>query len=198
MKRQLASLLTVLCVVALGRAQDLKLPADWEYYPLRAGATWEYQATGGKKFSIKVSGLEKKGTDVCARLLGIDSSNKETSEDVTIKADGVYRCAYNDNVLDPTLRFVKLPLKLGEEWDIEARLFNSPLKGKGKIADKEEMVKVPAGDYNCIRCDTTLETNNFKFLVTYYFAKDVGIVKQVLDTNGQQVTLELTKYSPAK
>ena len=56
-------------------------------------------------------------------------------------------------------------------------------------------MKVPAGTYKDVYMTTgECDANGVKMSFTYYFAKDVGMIKQVTKLPGQVVTLELEKF----
>ena len=72
------------------------------------------------------------------------------------------------------------------------------LKGTFKAGEEKE-VAVPAGKYADVVTSggDDLDGNGQKVGFTYYFAKDVGMVKQVIDRGGQKVTIEPEKFEPA-
>jgi hypothetical protein len=72
------------------------------------------------------------------------------------------------------------------------------LKGTYKLGEEKE-VAMPAGRYAdvLISGSEDLDANGQKIGFTYCFAKDVGMVKQVIDLGGQKVTIELEKFEPA-
>jgi len=59
---------------------------------------------------------------------------------------------------------------------------------------------VPFGKFQTITASTTdLEVNMIKVGAIYYFAKDVGMVKQVLKLGEKQtIVLDLEKFEPGK
>ncbi len=72
---------------------------------------------------------------------------------------------------------------------------------EGVIGPKEETVEVPAGKFKTIRVDIKLEENGQQVDITYWFAQDVGFVKQTVDAAGAFFTfftLELEKLEQKK
>lgn len=69
---------------------------------------------------------------------------------------------------------------------------------EGEIGAKEETVEVPGGKYQTIRVQIKLEENGQQIETTYWFAKDVGFVKQTLNVAGISIMLELEKFDRKK
>jgi hypothetical protein len=179
---------------AAARADDLK---DSPYYPLKVGSAWTYKAND-VKFTLKVAKTEKVG-DVTAAVVEMTKDGKvEGSEKVAVKDDGVYRYAFENKKAEPPICFLKLPPKKDTTWKVDSKAENDAIKGTFKM-DEEDNVKVAAGTYKCVKvtCDD-LDAVGVKMSVTYYFAENVGMVKQVIEAAGQKTTIELEKYEPAK
>src|SRR5581483_6929122 len=81
------------------KKDDEKL-LESEYYPLAVGTEWTYDMHGGKVKVVVVEHEKFKGT-LCARIESTPSGGETSSEHITIKEDGVYRCAYNGVKIDP-------------------------------------------------------------------------------------------------
>ena len=82
--------------------------------------------------------------------------------------------------------------------DISDYVYKEKLKGTFKI-DKEEKVKVPAGDFDAFPVSSDdLDANGMKVAFKTYFAKNTGMVKQVIKIGAQEVVIELEKYEDAK
>jgi hypothetical protein len=94
--------------------------------------------------------------------------------------------------------FFKLPPKKDQSWNVDSKAGGASIKGTFKDAGEED-VKVPAGSYKAVVvASQDLEANGVKMSITYYFAKDVGMVKQVVEIAGQKVIVELEKYEAGK
>jgi hypothetical protein len=96
--------------------------------------------------------------------------------------------------------FLKLPPKKDETWEVEAKIGAEKLKGTFKSGEVSEDVKVPAGIYKKENVVTSgsdnLDANGQKISFTYFFAKDVGMIKQTIKIMTQEVVIELEKYEP--
>jgi hypothetical protein len=176
-------------------AQD-KMP-ETPYFPLQVGNTWHYKA-GETEFSQKVAKHEMIDGVLCARLETLVGGKPVAFEHVAVKGDGVYRFTLEGKRPEAPVRFLKLPPKKGDSWSVETRAGNKTVKCTFK-SDEEE-VKVPAGTFQTISSTSPdLEVNGLKASFAFYFAKDVGMVKQVIEVSGQKkVDIELTKFEPGK
>ncbi len=67
-----------------------------------------------------------------------------------------------------------------------------------KVVEKE--VKVPAGTYKAIPvAGQDIEANGVKITrLTYYFAENVGMVKQVIEIENNKIIIELERFEQAK
>ncbi len=174
---------------------------DDRYYPLKKGSVWEY-ATAGKTFQIKLADFEMVGDTLCAKLESILNGNQVASEHVAVKDDGVYRYKYNNIEIKPPLKFLQLPAGPDQKWQVDSKA-STPSGGelvlKGEFATKAEAIKVPAGDFQTISsASSKFEVMQQKLEMTYFFAPDVGMVKQSVKVDNTAVEVELQKYTPGQ
>jgi hypothetical protein len=181
-----------------GRADDeLKLKVKSEYYPLEVGNTWTYKLDNSK-FTLKVAKLEKVGDDVTARIEMTMNDKVMAVEHVAAKEDGLYRYDFEGKKAEPPVKFFALPPKADATWTIDSKVSGETLKGTFKMGE-EKGVKVPAGTYDTFKVTSDdLDASGMKIAFTSYYAKDVGMVKQVIKAAGQETTIELEKFEPAK
>ena len=197
-KRQLVTAAAI--VLLLGGAATLRAQDKFQespYYPVKVGDTWTYKIAGqDQKIQIKISKHEKVGDVTCAVLEVSVGGNVVATEYVSPQADGVYRLKGMNQDVTPPLRFLKLPPKKGDTWKIDSKV--GPLQVKGDCSTEEGDVTVPAGKYKAMVVKNDLELGGMKVTTTYYFAKDVGMVKQIADINGVNIVLELEKFESGK
>ncbi|HEY7158332.1 MAG TPA: hypothetical protein VH575_30585 [Gemmataceae bacterium] len=198
MRRALVCVL--LLVMAGGLAAEDKL-AETPYYPLRVGATWHYKAGEGK-FTVRVAKHEKVGATLCARLETTREGKVVGSQHLAVTADGVY-ChdqTVEGNVVQtpkPPILVLKLPPKKDDGWKIDSKADDQPFRGAFQIGEEE--IKVAAGTYKTIRVTSQdLEVNGLKPVITTYYARDVGMVKQVIQENNVTLEIELEKFEAGK
>jgi hypothetical protein len=169
------------------------------YYPLKVGNTWTYKS-GTETITVTVAKLEEIDKQMSARIEASGGSIKgPLSENIVIKADGIFRVAAVDKKVEPPVKLLGLPPKKGDSWKIDAKIGSEKLEGKFESGEVDE-VKVPAGTYKNVVTVTgsDIDANGVKMSMTYYFAKEVGMVKQSLKIAGQEIVLELEKFEPGK
>ena len=113
-----------LLVGPAARAQDKM--AETPYYPLKIGNTWTYKI-GDTHFTMKVVKYEEVESEgkkqTCARVEMSGSDNKvQAVEHIAVrldgKDDGVYRYMFENKKAEPPVRFLKLPPKKDDTWEV--------------------------------------------------------------------------------
>lgn len=214
MKRLVPALLVgpLLLIAAASLSAQDKL-AETPYYPLQVGTTWHYKS-GDRKFTIRVAKHEKVGSVLCARLEVVRDGKVVASEHLAVTDEGVYRHSLSASGLapldskdsnraekqekpEPPILVLKLPPKKGESWKVDSKADGKVFRGGFKIDEKE--IKVPAGTYSAIRVTSEdLETNGLRSTITTYFARGVGMVKQVIQVGDVTADIELEKFEAGK
>jgi len=167
-----------------------------EYYPLKVGNKWTYKVTGSD-ITMKVAAFEKVGETMCAKIETIINDKAVAYEHIAVAEDGIYRHSLNGVKPDKPVRFLKLPVKKDDSWDIDAKIGSQTIKGK--FVTKEEKVKVLNKEYDTVIADgKDFDINGKQSSIKYWFAKDVGIVKLQFSMDGQDTILELENYEAAK
>jgi hypothetical protein len=180
-------------------------PKQTPYYPLGLGAMWYYKI-GENRYTLKVAKYEKIGDLTCARVeMTVGEDSKVASvEHIGVTAEGVVRAAFDDKSAVPPVLFLKLPPKKGEKWKVDSVVGKTDKvpgeKVSGEfVAGEEAKVAVPAGTYDCVTVSAQdFDANGMKLNFVYYFAKDYGMIKQVIEVAGQKVVIELEKYEAGK
>lgn len=168
------------------------------WYPLKIGNTWTYKA-GAITMTTRVVKYEEFEKQLCARLESSMGDKVVAIEHVAVKKDGVYRCGFSGKKAEPPLLFLKLPVEKDQTWTVNTTADGDKIVGTLKSGMIEEEVKVPAGTYKGVYTTTgECDAKGVKVSFTYYFAKDVGMIKQISKVPGQEVTLELEKFEPGK
>lgn len=164
------------------------------YYPLRVGNIWEYTA-GPMTISAKVEGYEKVGESYCAKVVTYNNGQQVNYECLTVREDGVYRCAFQGNAVTPALKVIALPAKNGDTWKIDSEVLGQKITGTNKLTDVKDL-KVGENTYQAISVSTDdMKVSGVDMGQTMYFAKDVGLVKQELLMGGQKIEIQLTKFT---
>jgi hypothetical protein len=197
--RWLPALALPLLVVLAARAQDEKMPTS-PYFPLEVGGTWTYRA-GEATFQYKVARVETVGNKTKAARIDLVIGNRVVShEHVTVTKDGaVQRLAFEGKELKSPITLLPAGLKEGAEWAVDSKVGGEALSGKFVLRKLKEKVKAGGKDYEAVVvAGKDLKANGAPVALKYYFAKDLGMVKQELEVAGNKVVFELTSYEPPK
>jgi hypothetical protein len=178
------------------RADDKDKVGESPYYPLKVGSTWTYNGPGATKIVNKITGHEKVGDVMCAKVETQVGGVTQTFEHIGITADGIYRYSFNGTKIDKPVLILKLPAKKGDEWKIDTKIGTEAVTGT--LMTTEDALTVPAGKFTAMVAGGKLMTGGMTIEVANYFVKDVGIAKIKMDVAGQSVIVELDKFEPAK
>lgn len=176
--------------------QDDKKPAAYPvYYPLEKGNTWYYKVTANGQ-DAKITTRIAKHEDINKQMLArLESPSVAMTEHLLQNDKGVFRVRFNGLEVTPPFRLIPYPAKVGTKWQGEFSVEKD--KGTHKYTgeiQKEEDIEVPAGKYKkTLRVYIELEEGDKKVRTTYWFAQDVGFVKQTFESAGISVLLELEK-----
>jgi hypothetical protein len=198
MRKLLGCFLAFVVVGVLAAQEKLK---ETPYYPLQVGTAWHYR-TGDSKFTVRVARHEKVGDTLCALLETSRNGKVVGSEHLAIADDGVYRHDLSEmgksllrRSLKPPLLILKLPPKKGNSWKVDSKGDGQTFRGSFEVGEQE--ITVPAGTYKAFRvASQDLEINSLKPSITTFFAKGVGMVKQIIEVDDVKVEIELEKFEP--
>jgi hypothetical protein len=172
-----------------------------DYYPLKVGTKWHYQLDpgNGQKVQItsQIGGIESIGGKDLARLEVLANGRKLPATEYLQRTErGVFRVRMNNVEITPPICLIKYPLKEGQSWGGETATGEQRMKVECSEGKSEE-INVPAGKYRAVPCTVVVIAGGAKFTNVFWFAEDVGIVKQRTEIGPQVVVMELTKYEPA-
>jgi hypothetical protein len=201
----------LLAAVGSATAQDLK-PITHPYYPLAVGNQWTYRSgkekvviTVVKEATLDNAPDEEVGKD--QRALGytlkIASGERVATEQVAVLKGGIYRFSAAGKGLKPPLRFFKLPLNLqkGESWQVACKTEDGKTI-RGSFAGGTKTLRLTL-DGKVVELPTVAITSkdfrvdDREVFITYWFAKDFGLVKQRVRTGKNEVTMELESFKKA-
>jgi hypothetical protein len=174
-----------------------------DYFPLAVNTVWTYDA-GGTLITVKVTEQkEKKVGDAMEKQYTLETSINNmpvSKEKLAVLKEGICRVAAADKDVNPPLCFLKLPVKKGKKWKVNSSVGDEKITGEFEAGEEE----VPAamipyfskGEKDKkVKLVTVkgkgLNINGVPIELTYYFAPDVGLVKQVATVAGVQVDLKL-------
>lgn len=160
------------------------------YYPLKKGNKWVFK-TGENTIEMVAQDGGKIDTVVNGKTVA--------SENIEVKADGIYRTKVNNVAVDPPVKFMALPADKDASWEVNSKLNAQAIKGKFTQKAAVEKAKVAAGEFDCIVVDgPDFEIAGAKCGIKYWFAKDRGYVKLTYNIAGNEALLELKEFVEAK
>lgn len=169
-----------------------------EYYPLAEGLKWKYKVKGMTKSArvfVEVTRHEKINGIMCARLEATLENQKKSAEYVRVEKDGIYRYQANSQSITPPLRMMLLPFEDEKTWTINSKTLGMTLKGT--FTASQGSITIGGVEYKdvviCKSEDFTI--SNKKVAQTCWYAKGFGMVKQVIKYGGQEMVLELEKFT---
>jgi hypothetical protein len=200
--RQAGGYLLVVAISVTSAASGAALGQDKapDYYPLKSGTKWFYELNqDGKKIKInnQIAKVETVDGKSLALLETTINGEVTSTEQLASTEKGVFRHRANGVELSAPLCILKFPLKKDDTWESETTIANELLKIKGKVIDNEE-VTVPAGTYKAFRVEVETSAAGMRATTTFWFAADVGVVKQTTENAGKTVTAELEKFEAGK
>jgi hypothetical protein len=170
-----------------------------DYYPLQVGNQWNYKLdVNGKDVAMitRIAKIETVDGQPYARLEA-EVGGKVTATEHLRKTDkGLIRLKTNDFVADPPLLLIKKGAKAGDKWGGKFTVMGK--EAKYDAVAEEDMVKVPAGRFKTLRVAIRLEEGAMVVNTTYWFAPNVGFVKQTVEAPGLTISIELEKYKLKK
>lgn len=202
--RWLAVVALSLGAVAVASAQDkdkAKEPAHTSpFFPLKLGTVWNYRA-GEAMFAYRVGRFEDVNKVPTARLEMLINNQVVSAENIGVTKDGVYRFKWAQpgkgaKEAKPPIRILPLELKDGAEWSAGETVGDEKVEGKFVLSGVKERqkVKIGAKEYDTIVVTSKdLKVNGVKVGLKYYFAENIGMVKQELEVAGNKVTFELER-----
>jgi len=177
------------------------LAQDKEWFPVEKGTTWTY-IVGANELTLTARGAGKAGDIECVKLEwssgGADSQTEFFQVDdkgvSLLKVETWRNETQGEMAQEPAIPRLRFSTKKGESWEWAAK------DGKSKATYTnagEEEITVAAGKFMCIKIHCDAGNEQGKYTVDRWYAKGIGVVKQVLSLNNE--TRELKKFEkPSK
>jgi hypothetical protein len=179
--------LATILIAAESKATAQEKMRESPWYPLEVGNTWTYRFGEGKlgdvRYTLKVTRHEKIGDVLCARVESTSDGKLNDVEHDSVAEDGIYRQAFNGQKFDKPVCVLKLDKgepKKGETWKIDTKGPERSLTGEVTCDIVDEVKLASGASYKNVAVVTCKEfdANGLKGSFTYWFAKDVGMIKQ--------------------
>lgn len=156
------------------------------FYPTTVGTKLVYDSDGREQTRV-VAKVEVKdgGTLVTTEAVDADG-NRRLFHKALVNAKGVFFTEAYGSTYDPPLEVLRLPFKANARWGgIENRR-----SGEVRTATKEEIVKVAAGEFKCIRVEAESPNGGGKSI--HWYAAGVFVVKIDYGNNSTLVLKSIT------
>lgn len=169
------------------------------YLPLQKGNKWHYRVqVAGKSFDVttQVSEIEKVKGQSLAKVDAVSQGKVVMSEHLRQDAKGVFRHRVNGIAVSQPVCVLKYPIMKGDSWKSKTKVANQEIELRCRVGKAE--VTVPAGKYKAVTVEAEGKANGQPISTTYWFAPNVGIVKQTIEIGGTSTTMELVKFEQGK
>jgi hypothetical protein len=188
-----------------------EVAATHELFPTAIGTRWVFQS-GVIEMIEQVTAHERVGNEVCAKVETVLNGKVVAHEHYAVRADGVYRVAVANQLVEPPFRFMKFPLAINDRWSVNSVVLKQPIAGTFQTT--QARVKVPAGEFDTV----TTVGSGFKLVIaaaddstppqeqplafTYSFARGIGKVQQTTTIGtgdaARKIELKLKEFTPAR
>ena len=182
-------------------------PANPDYWPMKAGNTWTYDATfGDKKMNqvAKVTSVKREGQATLATI-EYATMGRTFSETYRVTAQSVERTSSNmgqgDSQINPPIPIIKYPLTAGKSWTWSGTITvqGQPVQGRSSLSvTGPTTVKTAAGTFKAMRVHSslTIEAQGQKLILPndYWFAPGVGMVRQHATIGATKVDGTMRSY----
>ncbi|GBD35898.1 hypothetical protein HRbin36_01013 [bacterium HR36] len=171
-----------------------------DYYPLPVGSRWDFRVKVGDdvqgSISEVVAAAETINDVPLVRLEAQVKGKVVATEHLRATPQGVYRYRAQGVEAKPPFLVLRYPVKPGDSWEAETQVGKQKLKAKVKTRFEE--VVVPVGKFKAFATEIDMQIDGQPLKTTVWFVQGVGKVKQTLDIGGQQLVLELEKFTLGK
>ena len=169
------------------------LVQDADYFPVQPGTSWSYKMSSGQALEVKIAGPSAVGTQACVAVQSV-LGEQRTLEHVAVTREGLtafkVENAYGAMEYPTPILRAKLPFKKGDTWQITMKE-GPQVNTYTYLTEDLEKVAVPAGTFEAWKVVITLGSA----VMSNWYAKGIGLVKQVYAVNGQTMTAELVSTS---
>lgn len=105
----------------------------------------------------------------------------------------MYRYTYNGLKTEPPVCFLKLPPAAEQTWKTDSTVSGERVQADFKV--DQEKATVPAGEFDAFVVISDIDTPMLKMASSIWYAKDTGMVKQVMKIGPREFLVELTKFT---
>jgi hypothetical protein len=180
-------LVLVVLAFALGQLEAAPVPKGapklWKF-PTQVGTKWVYTESGDRDAEVTESILKVEETPR-ARLVRIRYDSEWMKNGVNwgvldvmtlwVDDEGLFETSGREHI-KPTFCLLKFQCTVGDVWE-RINPNSGAFKGTSRVGAVEK-IKVPAGEFECVRLETTMAIGQRVFWVrTDWYAAGIGLVK---------------------
>ena len=170
-----------------------------DYFPMKVGNWWKYSVPRlDGELIVKITGEEKVGKYKCF-LVEFYQNGKLTSQAYyTRKGNKILIVGGKDTKTRVPKKYKKphvyleYPLSVGKSWKIK----DTPMRGNitvVKKVEKQEKIKVPAGEFDCLF--VTEKPADIHGSNEVWYAKGVGAVRMSIGRGKAKLDVPLVEYN---
>ena len=164
------------------------------YYPTIAGTKLVYDRGGHEEVRIVMKVEPKDGGHVVTTETIEAGGMQSPFHKVLVNAKGVFILERYGDAYDPPHELLRLPYQANNKWEM-AGTWGTSKHQEVRKTTKEEIIKVPAGEFKCIRVESQYTQGGGTSTSTHWYAVGVGVVK--VDYGGGS-ELILKSFTPGK
>jgi hypothetical protein len=169
------------------------------YYPIEAGNAWHYRLdVNGNEVEVvsRIAKIETIDGIAMGRLEASINGKIVATEHIQQGGRGVFRHRNNGQELEPALALLRYPIKAGDKWSGELKVGADT--GTYTCETAEEEVTVTAGKFRTIRVTIKLTEKGKTVNTVYWFANNVGMVKQTVEADAINIRGQLERFEKKK
>lgn len=200
--RILLTIALALFLAATSASAEKPKPPAADFFPLRAGDSWNYRNTSGdSQYSLKVLNEEKQSDGSIryeVELLAGVQVRKFFSKPkgwVLLHAERYPEHEGLEAKHDPPKKYLPNPLKAGLKWNWAGRDSTQTEVTENSEVTGFETVTVPAGKFRAMKVVSKVTGGAALMTKTYWYADGVGLVKTTTVGGEIKYGSELTDYS---
>lgn len=162
------------------------------YYPLEVGTEWVFRGPDHQRI-LRAVKYETINDIPCTLVETLRDDHVVAREHIFATPDGIYGLTSEGRTLSQPLPILKLPPRPGLTWTVDFKKAGGTYRGVYLVG--AETVEVPFGRFQAVTLQGELTRGGIRQVsFLYWFAENVGLVKQVIRLPKETLTYELEKF----
>lgn len=168
-------------------------------YPMVENSTWAYDMqVQGKKMDmmIRIAGIEKSEKQQLYKVEAAFDGKVSATESFSNDKQGLARHRNNGLELSPPLQLLRNPVKIGDKW--QQKIKHSGITMATTCKTSAEVIDTPLGKLDTVKVSISTVVEGVAIDTDYWFAPDVGCVRQVLNLGQVKANMIIREHKPGK